>query len=133
MDYNEKNYTISFNWSFSVSKFNKKFWRRAISRVLKITSSAQRVVWRAQVPRLIPETNYSTEVKNSPQGLLGRYSFNRLLTCTCPQDFLNCRCNMDCKPSIGFYHFTLNLYKFNELISVLCAISFGLCHKCHMT
>ena len=27
----------------------------------------------------------------------------------------------------------LNLHAFNELISVLCAISFGLCHKCHMT
>ena len=43
---------------------------------------------------------------------------------------------MDCKPSIVFYHFTgyldrifenmlLNLHTFNELISVLCAISFG--------
>ena len=37
---------------------------------------------------------------------LDRYSVNRLLTCTCPQGFLNCRCNMDCKSSIVFYHFT---------------------------
>ena len=44
-------------------------------------------------------------MENSRQGLLDRYSFNRLLTCTCPQDFFNCRC-MDCKPSIVFYHFT---------------------------
>ena len=30
--------------------FNKHFWRRAISQVLKTTSSAHRVVWRAQDP-----------------------------------------------------------------------------------
>ena len=29
------------------------FWRRAISKVLKITSRAQKVVWRAQDPRLV--------------------------------------------------------------------------------
>ena len=31
----------------------KIFWRRVISKVLKITSSAYRVVWRAQDPRLM--------------------------------------------------------------------------------
>ena len=46
-------------------------------------------------------------MENSRQGLLDRYSFNRLLTCTCPQDFLNCRCNMDCKPSIVFFFFSI--------------------------
>ena len=30
--------------------FNKHFWRRATSQVLKTTSSAHRVVWRAQDP-----------------------------------------------------------------------------------
>ena len=48
---------------------------------------------------------------------------------------------MHCKPFIVFYHLTgyldriclLNLQTFNELISVLCAISFWLCRKCHMT
>ena len=59
-----------------------------------------------------------------------------LICCTCPQEFLNCRCNMDCKPSIVFLSFhpvplsnmLLNLHTFNELISAFCAISFGFCH-----
>ena len=68
-------------------------------------------------------------------------SFAYLYT-TCPQDFLNCGCNMDCKLTfhrfLSFYrvprsNMLLNLHTFNELISVLCAISFRLCHKCHMT
>ena len=71
-------------------------------------------------------------MENSRQGLLDRYTFNHLLTCTCPQVF-NCRCDMDCKPSIVFLSFyrvprsnmLLNLHVFSELISVLCAISFG--------
>ena len=78
------------------------FWRRAISKVLKITSSGHRVVWRAQDPRVALKTNYCTLVENSRQRLLDRYFFSRLLTCICPQDFLNGRCNMDCKPSIVF-------------------------------
>lgn len=70
-------------------------------------------------------------MENSRQGLLDRYSFNRLLTCTCPQDFLNGTCNMDWKLSIVFYHFTgvppsnmlFNLYTFNELI-IICSLRY---------
>ena len=49
--------------------FNKDFWRRAISKVLEITCSAHRVVWRAQDPRLVLKTNYCTVVENSRQEL----------------------------------------------------------------
>ena len=31
----------------------KRFWRRAISKVLEITSSAHKVVWRAKDTRLV--------------------------------------------------------------------------------
>ena len=34
-------------------KLNKNVWIRAISEVLKITSSAHRVVWRAKDPRRV--------------------------------------------------------------------------------
>ena len=47
----------------------KRFWRRAISKVLEITCSARTVVWRAQDPRLVLKTNYCTVWENSRQEL----------------------------------------------------------------
>ena len=52
MDYKEnKLYLLHSTGASQSQKFNKKFWRKAIPNVLKITSSARRVVWRAQDPR----------------------------------------------------------------------------------
>ena len=51
MDYEENKLYYSTGASPSL-KLNKNFWRAAISKVLKITSSAHRVVYRAQDPRL---------------------------------------------------------------------------------
>ena len=54
MDSKENKIILFHSTGASTSqKLNKYFWRRAISKVLKITSSAHRVVWRAQDPRLV--------------------------------------------------------------------------------
>ena len=50
---NKLYYFIQLHGPSPSQTFNKKFWRRAMSKVLEITCSAHRVVWRAQDPRLV--------------------------------------------------------------------------------
>ena len=58
MDSKENKIILFHSTEASLSqKFNKYFWRRAISKVLKITSSAHRVVWRANDSRLVQAVN----------------------------------------------------------------------------
>ena len=51
---NIRSHSVLFNFVQLELLRLKNVWRRAISKVLKITSSAHRVVWRAQDPRPLP-------------------------------------------------------------------------------
>ena len=56
MDSKEKKLYYLIQLDLLRLKIYQTFWRRAISKVLKITSSAHRVSWRAQDLRLIRQS-----------------------------------------------------------------------------
>ena len=123
--------------------FNKNFWR-AISKVLEITC-AHRVVSLASSRSTHGWCCKQTMVENSRHwdSKTGTPS----IVCL-PVHVLKIFWTVDVIWIVKLLSFVVffltfylvprlnmlfNLHAFNELIAVLCAISFGLCHMCHMT
>ena len=135
------NYTISFNWSFSVSNTYQNCLEKSnlqgIRDYLQHTQSS--ITSSRSTAGAVNKLLYCSGKQST--GTLRQVLLQSFAYLYISSRFLDCRCNMDFKPSIVFLSFygvprsnmLLNLHTFNELISVLCAISFGLCHKCHMT